>query len=219
MDVDVVDDEAKPIRGRVGELVCRQPWPAMTRGVWKDDQRYRDAYWTRFPGLWTHGDFAMVDEDGQWFILGRSDDVMNVAGKRLAPAEVESALSTHPAVAEVAAVGVPDPVKGEAVWAFWVGRAGLGSDATDDAVAAELKAIVSTQLGKPFAPSRIWRVAALPKTRSAKILRRAIRAAALDADPGDLSGAENPGAVEAIRQTVLAGTAEVAQSSTVMESR
>jgi acetyl-CoA synthetase len=100
-----------------------------------------------------------------------------------------------------------------------VGRAGLGSDATDDAVAAELKAIVSTQLGKPFAPSRIWRVAALPKTRSAKILRRAIRAAALDADPGDLSGAENPGAVEAIRQTVLAGTAEVAQSSTVMESR
>jgi acetyl-CoA synthetase len=219
MDVDVVDDDAQPLRGQVGELVCRQPWPAMTRGVWKDDQRYREAYWSRFPGLWTHGDFAMVDEDGQWFILGRSDDVMNVAGKRLAPAEVESALSTHPAVAEVAAVGVPDPVKGEAVWAFWVGRAGLGSDATDDAVAAELKAIVSTQLGKPFAPSRIWRVAALPKTRSAKILRRAIRAAALDADPGDLSGAENPGAVEAIRQTVLAGTAEVAQSSTVMESR
>ncbi|MCW2721762.1 AMP-binding protein [Pseudonocardia sp.] len=219
MDVDVVDDDAQPLRGQVGELVCRQPWPAMTRGVWKDDQRYREAYWSRFPGLWTHGDFAMVDEDGQWFILGRSDDVMNVAGKRLAPAEVESALSTHPAVAEVAAVGVPDPVKGEAVWAFWVGRAGLGSDATDDAVAAELKAIVSTQLGKPFAPSRIWRVAALPKTRSAKILRRAIRAAALDADPGDLSGAENAGAVEAIRQTVLAGTAEVAQSSTVMESR
>jgi acetyl-CoA synthetase len=219
MDVDVVDDEAKPIRGRVGELVCRQPWPAMTRGVWKDDQRYRDAYWTRFPGLWTHGDFAMVDEDGQWFILGRSDDVMNVAGKRLAPAEVESALSTHPAVAEVAAVGVPDPVKGEAVWAFWVARQSSRDDVSDAAVAAELKAIVSDQLGKPFAPSRIWRVGALPKTRSAKILRRAIRAAAIGADPGDLSGAENPEAVDAIRRTVAGDAATVLQSSTVMESR
>jgi acetyl-CoA synthetase len=221
MDVDVVDDAARPIRGQVGELVCRQPWPAMTRGVWKDDQRYREAYWTRFPGVWTHGDYAMVDEDGQWFILGRSDDVMNVAGKRLAPAEVESALSTHPAVTEVAAVGVPDPIKGEAVWAFWVAREESASGISDDVVAAELKAIVSDQLGKPFAPSRIWRVSALPKTRSAKIMRRAIRAAALGVDPGDLSGAENPDAVDAIRQTVAEGTAgaTVRQSSTVMESR
>jgi acetyl-CoA synthetase len=214
MDVDVVDDDARPIRGRVGELVCRQPWPAMTRGVWKDDQRYLDAYWSRFPGLWTHGDFAMVDDDGQWYILGRSDDVMNVAGKRLAPAEVESALSMHPAVAEVAAVGLPDPLKGEAVWAFWVARENfVGTVGADDTVAAELKALVSEQIGKPFAPSRIWRVAALPKTRSAKILRRAIRAAALGTDPGDLSGAENPGAVDDIR-AVVSG-----QSSTMMESR
>lgn len=224
MDVDVVDDDATSIRGRVGELVCRQPWPAMTRGIWKDDQRYLDAYWSRFPGLWTHGDFAMVDSDGQWFILGRSDDVMNVAGKRLAPAEVESALSTHPAVAEVAAVGLPDPVKGEAVWAFWVARQGSDGVLPDNAaVAAELKAIVSAQLGKPFAPSRIWRVEALPKTRSAKILRRAIRAAALGIDPGDLSGAENPGAVEDIRRLVAGqqskDAALASQSSTMMESR
>jgi acetyl-CoA synthetase len=224
MDVDVVGDDAKPILGRVGELVCRQPWPAMTRGIWKDDQRYLDAYWSRFPGLWTHGDFAMVDEDGQWFILGRSDDVMNVAGKRLAPAEVESALATHPAVAEVAAVGLPDPVKGEAVWAFWVARQSPDGVVPDDeTVAAELRAIVSAQLGKPFAPSKIWRVAALPKTRSAKILRRAIRAAALGIDPGDLSGAENPGAVDDIRQLVVrraAGElATASQSSTTMESR
>jgi acetyl-CoA synthetase len=161
----------------------------------------------------------MVDDDGQWFILGRSDDVMNVAGKRLAPAEVESALSTHPAVAEVAAVGVPDPIKGEAVWAFWVARQSFGDDFSDATVAAELKAIVSDQLGKPFAPSRIWRVGALPKTRSAKILRRAIRAAALDRDPGDLSGAENPEAVDAIRRAVADDAATVLQSSTVMESR
>mgnify|MGYP003606868517 CR=1 FL=1 len=212
MDVDVVDDDGNSIRGQVGELVCRQPWPSMTRGVWKDDQRYLDAYWSRFPGLWHHGDFAMADNDGQWYILGRSDDVMNVAGKRLAPAEVEGALSTHPAVSEAAAVGVPDPVKGEAVWAFWVARPGTGAD--EATVSAELKKIVADELGKPFAPSKIWRVAALPKTRSAKILRRAIRAAALGKDPGDLSGAENPEALDGIREAV--GTD---QSSTVMESR
>ena len=200
MDVDVVDDDGHSVRGQVGELVCRQPWPSMTRGVWKDDQRYLDAYWSRFPGLWHHGDFAMVDDEGQWFILGRSDDVMNVAGKRLAPAEVEAALSTHPAVSEAAAVGVPDPVKGEAVWAFWVARAGTSVD--DAAVSRELKEIVGAELGKPFAPSKIWRVDALPKTRSAKILRRAIRAAALGNDPGDLSGAENPDALDGIRDAV-----------------
>ncbi|MCX2932348.1 AMP-binding protein [Mycobacterium sp. CVI_P3] len=210
MDVDVVDDDGHSVRGQVGELVCRQPWPSMTRGVWKDDQRYLDAYWSRFPGMWTHGDFAMVDDDGQWFILGRSDDVMNVAGKRLAPAEVEAALSTHPAVSEAAAVGVPDPVKGEAVWAFWVARDSTSVDT--EQVSRALKDIVGNELGKPFAPSKVWCVEALPKTRSAKILRRAIRAAALGTDPGDLSGAENPEAIDEIR-------AAVGQSSTVMESR
>ncbi len=200
MDVDVVDDRAQPVRGEVGELVCRQPWPAMTRGVWRDEARYLEAYWSTFPGLWRHGDFAMVDKDGQWFILGRSDDVMNVAGKRLAPAEVESIMITHPAVAEAAAVGVPDPKKGEAVWAFWVPR----PDATED-VSAQLREMVAAELGKPFAPGLVRRVSQLPKTRSAKILRRAVRAAALGRDPGDLSGAENPDAVEEIRAVVGLG--------------
>jgi acetyl-CoA synthetase len=205
MDVDVVDDNGRSVRGQVGELVCRQPWPSMTRGIWQDDERYRQAYWSRFPGMWTHGDFAMVDDDGQWFILGRSDDVMNVAGKRLAPAEVESVLITHPRVAEAAAVGVPDSVKGEAVWAFWVPRS---EDATAmdlrsaDEIGDDLAALVGRELGKPFTPSRVWRVSALPKTRSAKIMRRAIRAAALGIDPGDLSGAENPDAVTEIRRLV-----------------
>jgi acetyl-CoA synthetase len=221
MDVDVVDDDGRSVRGQVGELVCRQPWPSMTRGVWKDDQRYLDAYWSRFPGLWHHGDFAMVDAEGQWFILGRSDDVMNVAGKRLAPAEVEAALSTHPAVSEAAAVGVPDPVKGEAVWAFWVARAATSVDET--AVSQELKEIVGKELGKPFAPSKVWRVDALPKTRSAKILRRAIRAAALGTDPGDLSGAENPEAIDRIRDAVRGQSSTVSTvgdgSPTVIESR
>ena len=205
MDVDVVDDTGRSVRGQVGELVCRQPWPSMTRGIWKDDERYLQAYWSRFPGIWTHGDFAMVDNDGQWFILGRSDDVMNVAGKRLAPAEVESVMITHPRVAEAAAVGVPEPVKGETVWAFWVTRSDDGTeidDQTADQVGADIAALVGRELGKPFTPSRVWRVAALPKTRSAKIMRRAIRAAALGVDPGDLSGAENPDAVSEIRRVV-----------------
>ncbi|ROS32067.1 AMP-binding protein [Amycolatopsis thermoflava] len=196
MDVDVVDDEGRPVRGEIGELVCRQPWPAMTRGVWKDDDRYLEAYWSTFPGMWRHGDYALV-EDGQWFIRGRSDDVMNIAGKRLAPAEVEAVMATHPAVAEAAAVGVPDAKKGEAVWAFWVPRPGAGED-----VSAKLREMVAEELGKPFAPAVVHRVAQLPKTRSAKILRRAVRAAVLGTDPGDLSGAENPEAVGEIRALV-----------------
>ncbi|QSE92659.1 AMP-binding protein [Rhodococcus pseudokoreensis] len=204
MDVDVVDDAGRSLRGEQGELVCRQPWPSMTRGVWKDEERYLEAYWSTFPGMWRHGDYALVDDDGQWYIRGRSDDVMNVAGKRLAPAEVEAVLTAHPAVSEAAAVGVPDPKKGEAVWAFWVPRA--DADATD--ISAELVASVAAELGKPFAPSAVHRVSRLPKTRSAKILRRAVRAAALDIDPGDLSGAENPEAVDEIRAVVAGASAE-----------
>ena len=199
MDVDVVDDAGRPVRGAVGELVCRQPWPAMTRSIWKDDARYLETYWSTFPGMWRHGDYALIDADGQWFLRGRSDDVMNVAGKRLAPAEVEAVLATHPAVAEAAVVGVPDATKGEAVWAFWVPRA--GADVADD-VSERLRDMVAGALGKPFAPSAVYRVRQLPKTRSAKIMRRAVRAAVTGADPGDLSGAENPGAIAEIRALV-----------------
>jgi acetyl-CoA synthetase len=206
MDVDVVDDNGASLRGSIGELVCRQPWPSMTRGVWRDDDRYLEAYWSTFPGMWRHGDFALVDGDGSWFILGRSDDVMNVAGKRVAPAEIESVVAGDPAVTESAVVGIPDPQKGEAVWVFWVGRSEGGSEDQDDAAVAErLRTLVASEVGKPFAPSRVVRVAQLPKTRSAKILRRAVRAAVLDTDPGDLSGAENPEAVGEIAALVRPG--------------
>ncbi len=202
MDVDVVDDNGMSLRGSIGELVCRQPWPAMTRGIWRDEDRYLESYWSRFPGMWCHGDFALVDEAANWYILGRSDDVMNVAGKRLAPAEIEAVLTAHPAVAEAAAVGVPDPNKGEAVWAFWVPRGDVDTTNVGD----ELRKLVAEGVGKPFAPNKVWAVSALPKTRSAKILRRAVRAAAIGTDPGDLSSAENPDAVDAIR-AVVGGTA------------
>ncbi|MET8427933.1 AMP-binding protein [Nocardia sp. NPDC004860] len=200
MDVDVVDHTGAPVRGEPGELVCRQPWPSMTRGIWKDEQRYLEAYWSDFPGMWRHGDYALVDADGQWYIRGRSDDVMNVAGKRLASAEVEAAMATHPAVSEAAAIGVPDPKKGETVWAFWVPRPGYTAD-----VSSELAKIVADELGKPFAPSAVHQVTRLPKTRSAKIMRRAIRAAALGTDPGDMSGAENPESLDEIRAVVGGG--------------
>ncbi|MCW2542443.1 MAG: Acetate--CoA ligase [Frankiales bacterium] len=203
MDVDVVDPHGNSVRGEVGELVCRQPWPSMTRGVWKDEQRYLDAYWSTFPGLWRHGDFALVNGEGEWFILGRSDDVMNIAGKRLAPAEIESVVASHAAVAEVAAVGVPDAKKGEAIWVFWVPLAGSESIRAGRDMGTELTSLVAEELGKPFAPSVVVQVEALPKTRSAKIMRRAVRAAVIGSDPGDLSGAENPAAVDELRAIVL----------------
>jgi acetyl-CoA synthetase len=194
MDIDVLDPEGRPVRGRVGELVCRRPWPGMTRGLWGDRERYIASYWSHFPGLWRHGDWALVDDDGDWFLFGRSDEVINVAGKRLGPAEVESVLVAHPAVQEAAVVGVPDDLKGEAIWCFWV----PAPDAAED-VSEELLDRVAAELGRAFRPSRALRVPALPKTRSAKILRRAVRALAVGADPGDLSSLENPEAIEAVR--------------------
>jgi acetyl-CoA synthetase len=194
MDIDVFDPQGASLRGEVGELVCKQPWPAMTRGVWKDAERYLDSYWSMYPGVWRHGDWAMVDEDGQWFLFGRSDDAINVAGKRVGPAEVESVLVGHPKVAESAVVGVPDEVKGEAIWCFCV-----TADGADEATAEELRDLVAAELGRPFRPSRVVFVDALPKTRSAKIIRRAVRAVAVGEDPGDMSSAENPESLDAIR--------------------
>jgi acetyl-CoA synthetase len=197
MAIDVWGPDGKPVpHGDVGELVCTKPWPAMTRGVWGDPERYIQTYWSRWPDVWVHGDWASIDEDGFWFLHGRSDDTMNIAGKRLGPAEVESALTEHEAVAESAAIGVPHEVKGETVWCFVITKPG---HATGDELARELKGVVAAHLGKAFTPGRIVFVDELPKTRSAKILRRAIRATVLGEDLGDLSSLENPSALEKIR--------------------
>ena len=196
MAVDVFDDEARPVRGEVGELVCTRPWPGMTRGLWKSPERYIDAYWSRWPGVWVHGDWAQIDADGRWYLRGRSDDTIKIAGKRLGPAEVESALVAHSAVAEAAAVGVPHELKGEALWCYVVLAEGYEPS---DGLRAELVAVVTEALGKPFKPSEVRFCTALPKTRSAKVLRRAIRAAAIGRDPGDLSSLEDPGALAAVR--------------------
>jgi acetyl-CoA synthetase len=201
MAMDVVDPEGRSLvgTGEVGELVCRRPFPGMTRGFWRDPERYLDAYWRRLPGVWVHGDWASADEDGYWFLHGRSDDTLNIAGKRIGPAELESAAVAHPAVAEAAAVGVPHEVKGEVAWIFCVPTP--GHEATDE-LAAEVAARAATELGKAFRPDRVVFVPALPKTRSAKIVRRAVRAKALGQDPGDLSSVENPEALEDIARAV-----------------
>ncbi len=197
MAADVVDEEGNPVRGAVGELVVRQPWIGMTRGFWKDPERYLESYWSRLPGVWVHGDFAAIDEDGLWYILGRSDDTIKVAGKRVGPAEVENILVAHPAVVEAAAIGVPHELKGQAVVAFAVLQSGFEPS---DALRGELEAQVAKELGKPLAPQAVLFVADIPKTRNAKVMRRVIRAAYLGEPPGDLSALVNPEAVEQIGQ-------------------
>jgi acetyl-CoA synthetase len=195
MAIDVFDSDGKSIRGEVGELVCTKSWPAQTRGFWGDPDRYLETYWSRWDDVWVHGDWASIDEDGYWFLHGRSDDTLNIAGKRIGPAEFESAAVEHPSVVECAAVGVPHEVKGETVWCFCI--LAPGAEPTDE-LADEIRSVVAGELGKAFAPAAVKFVAELPKTRSAKILRRAIRARVLGEAPGDLSSLENPGALEAI---------------------
>jgi acetyl-CoA synthetase len=197
MDLDIVDAEGYTVpTGAVGELVCRQPWPSMTRGIWGDPERYLDTYWHRFPGVWVHGDWASRDDDGYWYLHGRSDDTLNIAGKRIGPAEVESVVAMHPSVAECAAVGIPDPVKGESIWVVVVPMP--AAEGLDD-LETEVRSVVREHLGGSFMPSRVVVSAALPKTRSAKIVRRAVRAAVTGDDPGDLSTLEDPSAIEAIK--------------------
>jgi acetyl-CoA synthetase len=226
---DILDEKGESVEaGQVGELAIKKPWIGMARGFWQERERYLETYWSRFPGVWVHGDWAMRDADGHWFILGRSDDTLKVAGKRVGPAEVESLLVGDERVAEAAVIGVPDEIKGTAMVAFCVLRSAgslpaisakreqTSEDSSaedlspDDDIAGklpalqlekDLKAVVAKDMGKPLAPSRIHFVSALPKTRNAKVMRRVIRAAYLGEDAGDLSALENPQAVEEIRQT------------------
>ncbi len=196
MAADVFDDQGKSVRGQVGELVIRAPWVGMTNGFWKDRDRYVSTYWSRFEGVWVHGDWAYIDpRDGLWYVLGRSDDTLKIAGKRLGPAEIESVIGSHGGVQESAAVGVPDEVKGEALVVFVVTRPGT---AGGPQLAEELKALVSRQMGKPLRPKAIHFVPELPKTRNAKILRRVVKAVYLGLAPGDLTALENPQSLEAI---------------------
>ncbi len=189
MATDVFDEHGHPVRGRMGYLVCTKPSPSMTRGIWNDPQRYLDTYWSRFPGVWYHGDWASVDEDGHWFLHGRADESMNVAGRKVGPAEVEEAIMRHPGVSEAAVIGVPDEWKGEAIVAYVVARAGVILDA-----AAVCDTVVD-DLGPTLRPREVLFTSELPKTQSGKIVRRLLRKQYLGEPLGDLSTVANPGAL------------------------
>ena len=190
MATEVVDESGVPVRGRKGYLVCTRPAPSMTRGVWNDPERYIKSYWSRFPGMWYHGDWASVDEDGHWFVHGRADESMNVAGRKVGPAEVEEAILRHHGVAEAAVIGVPDDLKGEAIVGFAVAKPGATLDA------AAIAATVVEFLGPTFRPREIVTVAELPKTQSGKIVRRLLRQLYMGEELGDLSTVANPAALQ-----------------------
>jgi acetyl-CoA synthetase len=189
MATDVVDEHGASVRGRKGYLVCRQPAPSMTRGIWNDPARYLETYWSRFPGMWYHGDWASVDDDGHWFLHGRADESMNVAGRKVGPAEVEDAMMQHAGVAEAAVIGVPDELKGEAIVGYVVLKAGTAADGPS--VCAKVVEV----LGPTFRPREVLVVAELPKTQSGKIVRRLMRQKYLGEALGDLSTVANPWAL------------------------
>ena len=195
VDAAVFNDAGQPVRGEVGELVIRQPYLGMALGFWNDPQRYLDTYWSRWPNVWVHGDWAMIDEDGLWYILGRSDDTIKVAGKRVGPAEVEAAALDGTEVAEAAAVGIPDPLKGQSVVIFAVAR----PNADPAPIPAAVSRSVERSLGKPFKPTAVHVIPRLPKTRNGKILRRVIRNVFLGDPPGDLSSIDDMASLDPIR--------------------
>jgi acetyl-CoA synthetase len=199
MDADVVDENGQPVKNQVGELVIKKPWIGMTRGFWNDNQRYLETYWDKFKDIWVHGDFAAIDDDNLWYILGRSDDTIKVSGKRLGPAEVESIINAHDEVIESAAIGVPDEIKGEEVVVFCV----LDTESQpNDILRTELIDLVVAALGKPLKPKDVRFVTTLPKTRNAKVMHRVIRAVHLGNEPGDLSSLENETMVDAIKNAI-----------------
>jgi acetyl-CoA synthetase len=199
MVIDVWDEAGHSLRGEVGYLVATQPGPSMTRGLWGAPERYIETYWSHWPNVWDHGDWALIDKDGFWFLRGRADDTIKVAGRRIGPAEIESALMDHGTVREAAAIGVPHPVKGEGIVAFVVLKPGVEAS---ERLREELKDAVAAHLGKVDRPEDVRFVKDLPKTRSAKIVRRVIKKRFLgETNLGDLSSVENPDAIEGIAKS------------------
>ncbi len=191
MAVDIFDEHGRSVPpGMTGHLVATKPAPSMTRGIWRDPKRYLETYWARWHGVWSHGDWASVDAEGYWFLHGRADESMNVAGRKVGPAEVEDALTRHPSVSEAAVIGVPDALTGEAIVAFVVPNAGFEADP------AALCGHVARALGPAFRPREVVVVTELPKTQSGKVVRRLMRQRYLGERCGDDSTLLNPAALE-----------------------
>jgi len=212
--VDVVDESGQPVGdGQGGYLVITEPWPAMLRGIWGDDQRYKDTYWSRFADMYFAGDGAKKDDDGELWLLGRVDDVMNISGHRISTTEVESALVSHPKVAEAAVVGASDPTTGQAIVAFVILRGSASESAEDDADAGEaliqeLRQHVSKEIGPIAKPRQVMLVPELPKTRSGKIMRRLLKDLAEKRELGDVTTLNDSTVMDAIGAKVSAGSAQ-----------
>jgi acetyl-CoA synthetase len=194
IEIDVVDVSGRPVVDQVGELAIRKPFPGMTQSFWGDDARYLETYWNKVEGLWIHGDLAMKRSDGAFFLLGRSDDTLKIAGKRVGPAEVEEIVAGYQAIAEVAAIGIEDAKKGERLVVFVTGRGGQRPDEGQLSVA--IAGLLEKELGKAFRPSRVHVVGAMPKTKSGKVMRRLIRNWYTGTPAGDLSGLEDATVLE-----------------------
>lgn len=194
---DVVNPDGQSVTGEVGELAMRAPFVGMTQSFWRDDERYLETYWQTIPGLWVHGDLALRTPEGNFFMMGRSDDTLKVAGKRLGPAEVEEVVLELPGVAEAAAIGVADADKGQKLVVFVVPKP--GTDPVRDDLPKLVTGHVEKRLGKPFKPGKVHVVGQLPKTRSSKIMRRVIRSVYCGQPAGDLSSLDNPAALEEVR--------------------
>jgi acetyl-CoA synthetase len=198
IEADVVDEEGQSVpRGGGGYLVVNRPWPAMARSIWGDPERYKQQYWQRFPGRFFAGDGAKRDEDGYYWLLGRVDDVLNVAAHRIGTMEVESALVSHPAVAEAAVIGFPHEIKGQGIAAFCTLRSGYtpGQEMLD-----EIRAHVAEKIGAIARPDKVFFTAELPKTRSAKIMRRLLRDIAEGKVTGDVTTLADPSVLSAIKE-------------------
>ncbi len=191
MGITVKDQDGKDVYNHVGYLCAKEHLPSMTRGIWGDSEKYISAYWSHFPGTWFHGDWAMMEKDGYFYLFGRSDDVIKTAGKRIGPAEIEGVADMVKGVTESAAVGIPDPVKGETIVIFYTGLAG-----NDIGIRKEIE----KSIGNSFTPKYVIHVETLPKTKNGKIMRRIIKSAFLGENPGDITGLEDPSIINKIEQ-------------------
>jgi len=195
MDLDVVDDDGNSVRGKNGYLVIKSPWPAMTRGLLNDNDRYLKTYWSRFENIWFHGDYVFADEDNLWYMQGRSDDVINVSGHRMSTAEIEHAVISHKKISDAASISIPDELTGEAIVVFFV-----SNDKNDIDLESEIIEHVSKKIGKIAKPKLLFQLSDLPKTRTGKIMRRLLKAKLTGNTLGDLSSLENPDILDEINK-------------------
>ena len=193
MNLDVYDDNGNSVREQNGYLVIKSPWPAMTRGLLNDDDRYIETYWSRFENIWFHGDCVYVDEDDLWYMRGRTDDVINISGHRMSTAEIEQTVILHKKISDAASIAIPDEITGEAIVIFCVTY-----NKSDVDIELEISNYISEKIGKIAKPKFVFQISDLPKTRTGKIMRRVLRSKLLGSDLGDLSSLENPNVLDEI---------------------